>query len=468
MTVSFSPERTLAKLLFRILILTMTVSNVGVVLVSLSLAQTDGEGYWPQWRGPHGTGVSLTAQPPIDWHESSDGDDRESKNIRWKIQLPGSGHSTPVIWNDRLFVTTAVPVGPGLEPRYSRAVGAHDNIPVTHKHRFEVLGLARNSGRVLWRQVVHEAVPHEGGHYTASQASASPITDGQHVYAFFGSAGLFCLNLKGQLLWKVQLGTMQTKHGHGEGSTPVLHGDSLVINWDHEGASFVVALDKRTGEERWRVLRDEVTSWATPIVVEHQGTRQVVVSGTQRVRAYDLHTGKEIWSCGGLSHNIVASPVAAKGLVFAASSYETRNLLAIMLDGAKGDVTETDQVVWSTRRLTPYVPSLLVYDDTLYFLRHYQGIVSRLDIHSGQPMAGPLRLNGIRDVYASPVAAANRIYITDLDGTTAVLAHDRVPRLIAVNRLRESVSASAALVDSELYLRGSESLYCLAEEASDP
>ena len=421
--------------------------------------------YWPQWRGPLATGVAPQAHPPLEWQEAVDGNDQ---NIRWKTKLPGKGHSTPVVWEDRVFLTTAVPLGEPLEPKYSQAPGAHDNVPVTHQHRFAVLGVSRVNGRILWQKTVREKVPHEGGHYTASHASASPVTDGEYLFAFFGSNGLYCLNLDGEVVWRQDFGEMQTRHGHGEGGSPVLYGETVIVNWDHEGRSFVAALDKHTGQERWRTPRDEVTSWATPIVVEQDGTVQVVISGTQRVRAYDLETGKVIWSCGGLSRNIVASPVADRGMLFVASSYDTRNLLAIRLDGARGDITESDHVAWSTRRLTPYVPSLLLYSHTLYFLRHYQGILTRLDAQSGQPITGPLRLNGIRDVYASPVAADNRIYITDLDGTTVVVAHDPLPRILAVNRLRESVSASAAIVDSELYLRGSHSLYCLMDDGAGP
>jgi outer membrane protein assembly factor BamB len=262
---------------------------------------------------------------------------------------------------------------------------------------------------------------------------------------------------------------MRTKHGHGEGASPALHGDTLIVNWDHEGPSFLVAFDKRTGRERWRVARDEVSSWATPIVVEHGGRPQVVVSGTRRLRGYDLATGKVIWECGGLSHNIVASPVAADGMVFAGSSYEKQALLAVRLDGAKGDLTGTDRVAWVRSRGTPYVPSPLLYDGALYFLRHYQGILTRVEAKTGRDRPGAFRLPGIGNVYASPVAAAGRVYVTDRDGTTLVLSAGDRPEVLALNRLDDRFSASAAVADRELYLRGDRSLYCLAEgRASGP
>ena len=191
---------------------------------------------WPQWRGPLGTGAAPGASPPLNW------DDRT--NLRWKTRLAGRGHSTPIVWGDRVFLTTAIPIGEKLEPRMSGRPGAHDNLPVDRKHQFMVIAIDRSNGKIVWRKEVHQAVPHEGGHYTASLASASPVTDGQHVYAYFGSHGLYGLNFEGDLIWRQQFGQMHTKHGHGEGTSPALSGDTLIINWDHEGDSFLVALDK--------------------------------------------------------------------------------------------------------------------------------------------------------------------------------------------------------------------------------
>ncbi len=418
------------------------------------------EYYWPQWRGPLGTGVAPDANPPVEWSES--------KNIRWKIALPGSGHSTPVVWGDRLFITTAVPIGDALEPRYRDAFGAHDNLPVTHHHKFVVLAISRRDGKIVWQRTVHKELPHEGGHHTSSLASNSPVTDGEYLFAFFGSRGLYCLDLDGELQWKTDLGDMHTKHAHGEGSSPALYGDILIVNWDHAGQSFVIAFDKRTGKQRWKVAREEVTSWATPIVVEHGGKPQVILSGTNRVRGYDLATGSGIWECGGLSANIVASPVAGNGMVYAASSYDKQAMVAIRLDGARGDITGTDQVMWTRTRGTPYVPSPLLYGDALYFLHHYRGILSRVNAKTGEERHGPFRLGGIRNVYASPVGAAGRVYITDRDGTTLVISHGDIPRVLALNRLQDSFSASAAVVGRELFLRGQRNLYCIVEEVCLP
>jgi outer membrane protein assembly factor BamB len=413
--------------------------------------------FWPQWRGPLGTGVAPHADPPLEWSEE--------RNVRFKVALPGRGHSTPVVWEDRVFLTAAEPHGEPLEsPRRDSAPGAHHGLEVTRPHRFLVLAVDRTDGSIAWRRDLHSELPHEGGHETASYASASPVTDGHRLFAFFGSRGLFALDMQGERLWERDLGEMRTKHAHGEGSSPALHDDTLVVNWDHEGDSFVVALDARDGSERWRSPRDETTSWSTPIVVEHRGTTQVVVPGTRRVRSYDLDTGRLLWECGGLSANVVASPVFGDGMLFVGSSYDARAMLGIRLDGASGDVTGTDRVAWKRTRGTPYVPSPLLYRGALYVLHHYQGVLSRIAAATGEEPTGPFRLRPLRNVYASPVAASGRVYVTDLSGTTVVLSAGAEPELLAVNRLDDRFSASAAAVGRELYLRGERHLYALAGE----
>ena len=352
-------------------------------------------------------------------------------------------------------MTTAIPFGEALRPRLPERPGTHDNLPLTHQHEFAVLAVSRRDGSILWHKTVHKELPHEAGHVTASLASASPVTDGERVYAFFGSRGLYCLDTAGKVLWQKQLGVMHSKHGHGEGSSPILAGNTLIVNWDHEDGSFVAAFDKRTGKQLWKVARAEDTSWATPIVVGQGGKAQIIVSGTHRIRGYDLSSGAVVWECGGLSSNVVASPVSANGIVYAGSSYDTRALLAIRLDGAKGDITGTSQVLWTRQRGTPYVPSPLLYGDSLYTLQHYQGIVSRLDVTSGADQGGPFRLGAITSVYASPVGAADRVYITSRDGVTQVMSHgDKTPKMLAVNRLDDTISASAALAGREIFLRG--------------
>ncbi len=425
----------------------LTVSNIDIALAGQ---------YWPQWRGPLGSGVAPHANPPLEWSES--------KNIRWKLALPGTGHSTPIIWRDLLYITSAVPYGDSVDPKPSHAPGVHDYVAPTQRYKFVVIAINRTDGKIIWQRTLREELPHEGAHNTGSLASNSPVTDGEHLFAFFGSRGLYCMDMNGQVQWETDLGDMESLHAHGEGSSPALHGDTLIVNWDHEGQSFAVAFDKRTGEQRWKVQRNEASSWSTPLVVEHGAKAQVIISATNRLRSYDLATGDVIWECSGLSRNVVASPVAAHGMVYAGSSYDFQAMLAIRLDGAKGDITGTDHVVWTRDRLTPYVPSPLLYGETLYFLMHNQAVLSCLDSKTGQTLAGPFRLDGIRNVFASPVGAADCVYITDRSGTTLVLRHGATREILAINRLDDSFSASAALVGSELYLRGQQNLYCIEEE----
>ncbi len=420
------------------------------------LAQDDAQ--WPQFRGPLSTGVAPLADPPIEWSEE--------KNIKWKTGIPGKGHSSPVVWNDRIFLTAAIPVGEMLaEAKYSGRPGAHHNLPVKQNHRFVAICVNRSDGQILWQKTLAELLPHEGGHETGSLASASPVVDGEHVFAFFGSRGLFCLDHDGKIIWKTDLGDQFTKHGHGEGASPALYGDTLVVNWDHEEESFVVAFEKATGRVKWKKVRDEGTSWATPIVIENEGRTQAIVSGTRAIRSYDLKTGEVIWHCSGLADNVVASPVAERGYVYAASSYTFQAMLAIKLRGASGDITKKpENVIWKRSSRTPYVPSPLLYDGVLYFLGHYQGVLSRVLGKTGAEPSGPFRLQGLNEIYASPVAAAGRVYILDRSGVMMVLKHAEQPEPIAVNKLDDRFSATPALAGNEMFLRGMKFLYCIGKD----
>jgi len=410
---------------------------------------------WMNWRGPLANGVAPLADPPVEWSET--------RNVRWKVPVAGKGHSSPIIVGDRVVVVSAVPIGEARPPVYDKAPGSHDNAGVTHKHQFVVQSLHRKDGSQAWRTVLKEEFPHEGGHVTGSLASNSPVSDGERVYVFLGSRGLHCLDLDGKVLWQRDLGRMDTLHAHGEGSSPVLHGDLLLVCWDHERDSFLYAFDKRTGEQRWRTPRDEKTSWSTPLIVEGHTHTQVVVSATRRIRGYDVRDGSPIWECAGLTDNVVSSPVHRNGIVIAGNSYYSQAMVAIRLEGAKGDVTGTDRVAWQLNRLTPYVSSPLLYGSTLYFIRHNQNVLSRLDPDTGRHLGEPLRLDGIRDfIFSSPVGAADRIYVTARDGTTVVLRHDRTNAPIAVNHLDDIFSATAAVVGTEFYLRGERFLYCIA------
>ena len=420
----------------------------------------DAEKYWGQWRGPEATGVAPHGNPPIEWSET--------KNVHWKIEIPGKGYGTPVVWGDRLFVLTAVAVeaqaaAPAVEPQEGGQRRKRPKITPSMQ-KFVVMAIDRRDGSILWEKTAREEIPHEGTHPDGSWASASAITDGEHVYAYFGSHGLYCFDVKGNLVWEVDLGDMSTRRGFGEGSSPALHGDKLVVNWDHEGQSFIVALDKKTGKEVWRTDRDENTSWSSPLIVEHNSKAQVITSATNHVRSYDLETGEIIWEASGMTVNTIPTPVAADGMVYATSGFRGSALLAINLTDAKGDIDGSSAIVWTYDRDTPYVPSPLLYKDAIYFFKSNSGILSCFNAKSGEPYYGPQRLGDVMNVYASPVAAQDRVYITGRGGTTLVIRHGPKFDVIATNDLDDRFDASPAVVGDTIYLRGHRNLYAIAEE----
>jgi len=417
---------------------------------------------WGQWRGPQANGVAPRGNPPTHWSEST--------NVRWKVDLPGFGLASPIVWDDRVYVQTVIKTdrqaepGDGAGPANPPSPGrrGRPSPPPAHVHQFVVMALDRANGKTVWSQTVREVVPHEAGHPDSSQASASPITDGEHVFAHFGSRGLYCFDLQGQLIWEKDLGQMTTRHGFGEGSTPALHGQTIVVNWDHEGDSFIVALDKTTGAERWRTSRDEVTSWSTPLIVPAEPHAQVIVSATGRVRAYDLISGDIVWQCGGLGANCIPSPVADAGQVYTMSGHRDPALLAIRYAGAVGDVTDSAAIAWKLDRGTPYVPSPALYGDALYFVEKNSGILSCYDTRTGEAHYTNQRLEGITGIYASPVAAADRLYVVGRNGTAQVLRHGPKYEVLATNQLDDQFDSSPAIAGDELYLRGRKSLYCIA------
>jgi len=417
-----------------------------------ALSQEQAERFWPQWRGPHATGVARHATPPVEWSEG--------KNVRWKVEIPGRGSSSPVVWGDRLFLLSAVPVGvAGPQSHQSRAA-----IQPRDVHRYIVIAIDRRTGRVLWERTARQERPRAGSMKDGTWASSSAITDGRRVFAFFESSGIYAYDMDGSLLWQKHLGGKQMFADVGEsGSTPLLYGDRLVIVWDHQGESFIVALDARTGAELWRRSRDEVDSWATPLAVPHEGRIQVVTAAQKRLRSYDLQTGDIVWEGDGLTMNPIPSPVADRGMVFAMSGFQGNRLTAVRLDDARGDITGGKAVAWTLDRDTPYVPSPLLYDGFLYFLKSNAGILSVFDANTGRAHYQLKRLDGVSEVYASPVAAQGRVYVTGRDGTTLVIRHGATFEVLSQNRLDDSFDASAALVDGHIYLRGSRYLYDIAE-----
>ncbi|NQV16821.1 PQQ-like beta-propeller repeat protein [bacterium] len=421
----------------------------------------DFEKNWPQWRGPYANGVVPYGNPPEEWSET--------QNIKWKIELPGKGHATPVIWDNQIFVLSAIETDRKVEPgtgEQTKAKTVHipRNVGTSNIHKYVIFAINRLNGQIIWQQTAREELPHEGTHPTGTWASSSPLTDGEHVYAYFGSKGLFCYDLDGNPVWEKDFGDMNIKRGFGEGSSPALHNDKIIVNWDHEGQSFIIALDKKTGKELWKVDRDEGTSWATPFIVESNGLSQVITSATGHIRSYDLATGMVLWESTGMTMNVIPSPVEAEGVVYVMSGFRGNALQAIRLSEAQGDISGSKAIVWTLDRDTPYTPSPLLYNDVLYFLKGNDGVLACFNAITGEEYFSRQKLKGIGTVYASPIGAGGRIYISSRNGTTQVIKQDTQYELLAVNKLDDSFSASPVVVDDELYLRGEKYLYCIAEK----
>jgi outer membrane protein assembly factor BamB len=413
------------------------------------MAESAADQFWPQWRGPLETGVGPHAEPPLNWSETN--------NIRWRLAIPGEGDSTPIVWADRVFVLSAIPV------EKDNSVAGKEAGP-NGTFRFTVFCIDRSSGRILWQKVAREASPHEGRQENNTFASASPVTDGKFVWAFFGSRGLYGYDFDGNLKWQKDFGLMKTKMGFGEGASPALSGDVLVIYWDHEGDDFIAGFDKTTGKQLWRQPRDEATGWSTPLVVEFNGQKQVVVNATGKVRSYDLKTGMELWSCSGQTANAIPSPVAQGDMVFITSGFRGNALQAIHL-GRTGDLTGTDAIAWSRNKSTPYVPSPLLTDNYLYLISGNDNLLSCFDARTGEAYFERERLEGIRGVYASPVSAGGRVYVLGREGVCVVLKKGPKAEILAVNKVADNRSdASIALAGTQLFLRTAHNLYCISEQ----
>jgi outer membrane protein assembly factor BamB len=409
---------------------------------------------WPHWRGPLDTGAALHADPPIVFSEK--------QHLKWKVAIPGRGSSTPIIWGDRVFVATAVDTGRKGKaediPKDTSGLPRKVTPPSTY-HQFILMCLDRTTGKVLWKEVCTERVPHEGHHETHSFAAGSPTTDGKHVWVSFGSRGVYCYDFEGKKRWQRDLGPFYSRYGFGEASTPALHGNDLVLNWDQEVDSKLLVLDARTGKTRLQIDRDEKTSWNTPLIVEHKGTTQVIVNATNRVRSYDLATGKELWQCGGQTMNAIPSAVAADGVAFVMSGYSGSLAIAVPLE-ARGDLTDSDKLLWKHSGGTPYCPSPLLVDGKLYFTQANANLLTCLDGKTGKPHFEKVRLKEITSFYASPVAAGGRIYLVDRTGVAVVLQQSTKADVLAVNRLDDTIDASPAVVGRQLFLRGHNFLYC--------
>lgn len=414
---------------------------------------------WHQWRGPDATGVSTTADPPVEWSED--------ENVKWKVAIEGQGTSTPIIWGNKVFVLTAINTGvkdPSIpDPEDQPKTNFFDIKQPNAQHAFVVLCLDRNTGKEIWRQTATTKIPHQGAHNDNDFAPASPTTDGKHLYCWFGSAGLFCFDLQGNKIWEKDLGEVKVGSSLGEGCSPVLHNGKIVIVRDHAGQSTIEVLDAKTGKELWKRKRDEGNAWATPRIIQHSGKTQVITAASGFVRSYDLDNGDIIWQCSGLTGNAIPCPVVEGDYVICMSGYQGYSAMAIPLTET-GDISDSDKILWKKERGTPYIPSPLLYEGLLYYNQSNQSILTCLDSKTGEVVFGPERVGELSNIYASPVGAGGRVYLTGRNGNTLVLQRGPDYEVTALNKLDERFDASPAIAGNQLFLRGAKHLYCIETE----
>jgi len=440
----------------------LVVAAAVLLVWSLPVSSASGPGDWPYWRGPAADGMAV-GDAPLTWSAT--------ENVRWKTDIPGLGHSSPVIWGDYIFLTTAIKTGaagaaasapppPAEAGRGRGGFGGGGGPQVEHK--FDVIALDRRTGKILWQRTAKTAVPHEGGHNQyGSFASNSPVTDGTYVYAFFGSRGMYCYDFAGKLVWEKDFGVqMRMKMAFGEGMAPVLAGEKLVLVFDHEDGSFMVMLDKKTGKDIWRATRDERTNWAAPLVTKVGARTEVIVAGSNRTRSYDLETGKVIWEVAGLGANTIPQPVRQDDLVFLMTGYQNPKLMAVRL-GREGDLTGTDAVVWSQTRGTSYTPSPVIFDNKLYVLTD-SGMISCFNAKTGQPYYHQARLPKTYSFKSSPVGANGKLYLATENEDVVVLRMGETFEVLATNTMTDQVFiATPAISGGELFLRSKTTLFCI-------
>lgn len=409
---------------------------------------------WPEWRGLYNTGAVNGGNTPVEFSET--------KNVKWKIEIPGKGNATPVIWGNQVIVQTAVPTDKKVEkagaPANPMAPTQTDLI-----HQFTVISVDKTSGKTNWKTVVKEELPQERTHELGSWASNSPITDGENIFAFFGSRGLFCLDMTGNVKWERNFGQMDIVASFGEGSSPAIYKDKIFIQWDHQGKSVMYALDKKTGADVWKADREEITSWATPLVVEVNGKAQVITAATNKVRSYDALTGKVVWECTGMTRNVIPNPMYADGILYLLSGFRGNTVKAVDLAKASGDITGTPAILWEYNQDAPYTPSAVLMDGKLYFLKGNNGIMTCLNAKDGKVLYSNQKVEGINNIFSSPTGNKDKIYVAATN-TVAVVKAGGEFSLLAKNTLDETFEASPVIVGNDLFLRGAKYLYCISEK----
>jgi outer membrane protein assembly factor BamB len=431
--------------------------TVLVLFLVASAATQAADPNWSQWRGPDGQGISRETGVPLEWGEGS--------NVAWKTPIPGRGHSSPIVWGDKVFLTTAVEgeVVPGAKPVKHFESGQEfvhpDGVGADHRQTLKVLALDARTGRILWETTAWEGSPYDTRHRRGSYASPTPVTDGERVYAYFGAEGLYAYDLTGNLAWKWWPGGIAT-FGVGVGTSPVFYKDVVILQCDEDegNASFIVALNRVKGKEVWRASRKVQLSWATPVLVRAGGRDELVAAGTEHVIAYDPATGAELWRVKGLESNAVPSPVVVGDIVVVSAGYPNKIAMAVRAGGS-GDVTGS-RVLWRYTKGTAYVPSPVAVDGLVYLMTD-KGLLTCLDAATGEVKYEGGRPPAAASYMASPVVVGGRILLMSMDGDTHVIKAGPTYEVLRTNSLGEPIAASAAVAPGRLYIRGERHLFAI-------
>jgi outer membrane protein assembly factor BamB len=423
-----------------------------------------GEANWAQFRGPGARGVSTSTNMPDRWSAS--------ENVAWKAEVPGRGWASPIVWGDSVFLTTAVNSGTSEPPKKGLYQGGERPNAPRPEHEWKVVCLDLSSGKVRWEHVVHRGAPPGPIHVKNSYASETPVTDGERVYMCVGNVGVYCLDFAGREVWSKPLEAHKIAHGWGTASSPVLLGDRLYLLSDNEEQSYLLALDKRSGKEVWRVARDEKSNWCTPYIWENGQRSEIVTAGSGKVRAYDLD-GKLLWWLKGMSSITIATPYADQGLLYVTSGFvadKSRPVYAIR-PGASGDIslapgqTNNASIAWCQPLAAPYNPTTLVYDGRLYVLYDF-GFLSAFDARTGKLLYERQKLPGGLHFTASPWACNGRIFCLNEDGVTFVLRAGDQFELLHTNKLAEDdmCLATPAAAGDRLLIRSAARVYCISKQ----
>jgi len=414
---------------------------------------------WPQWRGPDSQGVSSEKNVPVEW--------TGTKNVKWKAPLQGRAHSSPIVWGKKIFLTTAIEGEkvPGAQAMKHTIEGKEwkhpDSVGADRRYTFKVMCFDRDTGRLLWERVAFAGTPYDDRHRKSSYAASTPTTDGKMIYAFFGAEGVYAYDMNGKLAWKQDVGKLGTV-GMGTGTSPVLFENLVILQCDQEEGtdSFIVALDKKTGQQVWRVPRKVQVSWSTPIIVRTKQRAELITSGTEAVISYAPATGRELWRSTGVDSNAIPTPITNGEIVILSAGYPKKRAFAVRLGALSGDITNTPAVLWKQEKYTAYVPSPILYGDYVYLMTD-KGILTCVDVKTGEIKYEGGRVPVPATFMASPVAFGDKILLTSEDGDTYVIKAGPKHEVIRANALGEPVFASPAIADGMIFIRGEKNLYCI-------